>query len=223
MRASGEAVVPGVSPPLPLLLPSKSNDQLFHFGFTRRAHLKEQLVRGREDFFFGYELAISAGTPLPDDVVKYYVDVIASDPEALRGTFELYRAFETTIVQNEQRKTQRLTLPVLALGGALGIGEGATHTLKLVADDVQSVVIPGAGHWIAEEAPDDVVSALTAFLAPYRGEATNLGAAPPIARRGQGWRTGATRARPLTWLRAVAAEAERGRARPPAARRAAAY
>ena len=161
-----EAVVPGVSPPLPLLLPSKTNDRLFHFGFNRLGQLNEQLVRGREDIFFGYELAITAGTPLPGDVVKYYVDGIASDPEALRGSFEFYRAFDTTIAQNEQRKTQRLTLPVLALGGALGIGEGAANTMKLVANDVQTVVIPGSGHWIAEEAPDDVVTALTAFLAP---------------------------------------------------------
>ena len=40
--------------------------------------------------------------------------------------------------------------------------------MKLVADDVQSVVIPGTGHWVAEDAPDDMLAALTAFLAPYR-------------------------------------------------------
>jgi hypothetical protein len=40
--------------------------------------------------------------------------------------------------------------------------------MKLAADDVQTVVIPGAGHWVAEEAPDELLAALTAFLAPYR-------------------------------------------------------
>jgi hypothetical protein len=33
---------------------------------------------------------------------------------------------------------------------------------------VQSVVIPGTGHWVAEDAPDEMLAALTAFLAPYR-------------------------------------------------------
>ena len=66
---------------------------------------------------------------------------------------------------------------VLALGGALGLGEGAANTMKLVADDVQSVVIPGSGHWIAEEAPDEVVSALTTFLAPYHAGAATVGEA----------------------------------------------
>jgi hypothetical protein len=33
---------------------------------------------------------------------------------------------------------------------------------------VQSVVIPGTGHWVAEEAPDKLLSALAEFLAPHR-------------------------------------------------------
>jgi pimeloyl-ACP methyl ester carboxylesterase len=33
---------------------------------------------------------------------------------------------------------------------------------------VQCVVILGAGHWIAEQAPEELLAALTAFLAPYR-------------------------------------------------------
>jgi pimeloyl-ACP methyl ester carboxylesterase len=40
--------------------------------------------------------------------------------------------------------------------------------MKLVADDVQAVVLPGSGHWVAEQAPEELLSALTAFLAPYR-------------------------------------------------------
>jgi pimeloyl-ACP methyl ester carboxylesterase len=30
------------------------------------------------------------------------------------------------------------------------------------------VVIPGAGHWVAEQAPEELLATLTAFLAPYR-------------------------------------------------------
>jgi hypothetical protein len=93
-------------------------------------------VRGREDVYFGAEYANSAGTPLPNEVVRYYVDRLGSDPEALRGSFEFYRAIDTTSAQNEQRKTKRLTLPVLAIGGAKGIGAGTVTTMKLVADDV---------------------------------------------------------------------------------------
>jgi hypothetical protein len=30
------------------------------------------------------------------------------------------------------------------------------------------VVIPGSGHWVAETAPEEMLAALTAFLAVYR-------------------------------------------------------
>jgi pimeloyl-ACP methyl ester carboxylesterase len=67
-----------------------------------------------------------------------------------------------------ERKDRRLTIPVLAIGGAASIGEGAGVTMRAVADDVQTVVIPNCGHWVAEEAPEEMLAALTAFLAPYR-------------------------------------------------------
>ena len=40
--------------------------------------------------------------------------------------------------------------------------------MKLVADDVQGVVLPGSGHWVAEQAPEELLAAVTDFLAPYR-------------------------------------------------------
>ena len=83
-----------------------------------------------------------------------------------------YRAFDTTIAQNQQRKNQRLALPVLAIGGERALGEGVGNTMRLVADNVQTVVqtvvIPGAGHWVAEQAPEQELAALAAFLEPYR-------------------------------------------------------
>jgi pimeloyl-ACP methyl ester carboxylesterase len=164
----GEAFVPGVTPSSPLFVPGPLNQRLWHIAFNRLSMVNEELVRGREDIFFGAEYAAWAGTPLPDEVVKYYVDRIASDPEALRGSFELYRALDVDFAQSEERKTRRLTMPVLVIGGAESVGEAVADTMRLVADDVQSVVIPGSGHWVAEEAPDEFLAALTAFLAPYR-------------------------------------------------------
>jgi len=159
----------GVSPPTPLILPPQLNDRLWHIAFNQLAEVNEQLVKGREDIFFSAEYAPSAGTKkLPDDAVRYYVDLLASDREALHGTFQLYRAFPTTMAQNEQRKTRRLTLPVLAVGGAESSGEMVADTMKLTADNVQSLVIPDCGHWVAEQAPEELLAALTAFLAPYR-------------------------------------------------------
>jgi pimeloyl-ACP methyl ester carboxylesterase len=165
-----EAPLPGISPSPPLFLPPALNARLWHLAFNQLgADVNEALVRGREEIFFGAEFDASAGTnKLPAEVVSYYVDTLAADAEALRGSFELYRAFPTMIAQNEQRKTRRLTMPVLAIGGEESGGEGVAATMKLVADDVQSVVLPGAAHWVAEQAPEALLAALTEFLAPYR-------------------------------------------------------
>ena len=44
--------------------------------------------------------------------------------------------------------------------------------MRLVADNVQSHIIPESGHWVAEEAPEQLLWAMTPFLAPYRTVAT---------------------------------------------------
>jgi pimeloyl-ACP methyl ester carboxylesterase len=172
--AVSEAPLPGISPSPPLFLSPELNERFWHLAFNRLPKINEQLVRGREEIFFGAEFDAAAGTKkLPEQAVSYYVDTLASDPEALRGSFVFYRAIDASIAQNEQRKSRRLTLPVLAIGGAEGGGEGVAGTMKLAADDVQTVVLRGSGHWVAEQAPDELLAALTAFLAPYRGDGDN--------------------------------------------------
>jgi pimeloyl-ACP methyl ester carboxylesterase len=167
----GEAVIAGISPPLPQLVPGPLNTRLWHINFNRLdGSINEALVRGREKIYFGAEYANSAGTPLPDWVVNYYVQRLASSPDALRGSFEFYRAIDVSIAQNASRKAQKLTLPILAVGGQKGIGEGVVATMRSVGDNVQGVIIPNSGHWVAEEAPDKLLDAVIPFLAPYRNE-----------------------------------------------------
>jgi pimeloyl-ACP methyl ester carboxylesterase len=169
--AVSEAPLPGISPSPPLFLPPQLNAMLWHLAFNQLPKVNEQLVTGREDIFFGAEFDASAGTnKLPADTVRYYIDTL-KDPDHLRGSFEFYRAIPTTAAQNGQRKERRLTLPVLAIGGAESSGEGVGNTMMLAADDVETLVLPGCGHWVAEQAPGELLAALTAFLAPYRDKA----------------------------------------------------
>jgi tRNA U34 5-methylaminomethyl-2-thiouridine-forming methyltransferase MnmC len=56
--------------------------------------------------------------------------------------------------------------------------------MKLAADDVQTLVIPDCGHWVAEQAPDELLAALTAFLNPYRdGQTADTAAATAVPSR----------------------------------------
>jgi pimeloyl-ACP methyl ester carboxylesterase len=171
-----EAPLPGISPSPPLFLPPVLNARLWHLAFNQLPVINEQLVTGREDIFFGAEFDASAGThKLPDAVVRYYVDTLAASPDHLRGSFGFYRAIPASSAQNQQRMTRRLTLPVLAIGGEESVADAAGKTMKLVADDVQTMVLAGSGHWVAEQAPEPLLAALTEFLAPYRASARTAG------------------------------------------------
>jgi pimeloyl-ACP methyl ester carboxylesterase len=163
------AEIPG--PPMssaspPVFVPAPVNNRLWHIPFCRVDKLPEQLVKGREDIFFGYEFAIQGGK-LSDDTIKYYVDLL-SLPDALPGSFGFYRALDATLAQNEARKARRLAMPVLAIGGEASYGGHVGDVMKLLADDVRSAVIPGTGHWVAEDAAEAMLDALTEFLSPYR-------------------------------------------------------
>lgn len=168
----GEAIIPGVTPSPPLLLPSGANRRLWHIPFNRLdAEVNEALLRGREQIYFGAEFAAAAGTPLPNGIIRYYVErLIGAD--ALRGSFGWYRAIDADIVRNMQRAQRRLTLPILAIGGARTGGETPANTMRLVADDVEGRVIAESGHWLAEEQAEQVLATVMPFLAPYRATAS---------------------------------------------------
>jgi pimeloyl-ACP methyl ester carboxylesterase len=168
--AVAETPLPGVSPSPPLFANAHLNNALWHFAFNRLAEVNDQLAAGREDVYFGWQFATKAARPLPDYAVRHYIDTLAADPAALHASFAIYRALDATIAQNQQRKTRRLQLPVLGIGGAKSLGDQVAATMKLAADDVQTLVIPGCGHHPAEETPEETLDALTAFLAPYRDE-----------------------------------------------------
>jgi pimeloyl-ACP methyl ester carboxylesterase len=180
--AVAETPLPGVTLSPPLFASAHLNNALWHFAFNRLADVNDQLAAGREEVYFGWQFATKAARPLPGYAVRHYVDTLAADPGALHASFAIYRALDATIAQNQQRKTRRLALPVLAIGGAHSLGEQVADTIKLAADDVQALVIPGCAHWVAEETPQDTLAALTAFLAPYRDRpAATDNPGPPTA------------------------------------------
>ena len=158
---------PGAVPQPPFFLPEPLNNRLWHIPVNRLDKLNEQLAVGREDLYFGYEFAIQAATKLPDEVVAYYVSLL-TNPDSLRGTFAFYREWDTMMAQNAERAKRPLEMPVLAIGGEKSHADQVGKAFESLANDVQTAVIPGAGHWFAEEEPEETLAALTPFLAPYR-------------------------------------------------------
>jgi pimeloyl-ACP methyl ester carboxylesterase len=150
----------------PFFAPESLNNRLSHIAFNRvNDELTVRMVRGNEAGFYRYEFAVqSGGRPLPEYAQDYYVRLFRRSRGALRGSFGLYRAWDITTAQNRERKARRLTIPVLGIGGANSWGARAGDAMRSAAVDVQTVVIPGAGHWVAEQAPPKMLAALTEFL-----------------------------------------------------------
>ena len=144
---------PGVVPAPPLFVPAPLNNKLWHIPFNRAGKIAEQLIQGHEDAYFGYEFAIQGGPPLPQEVIDYYIGNF-SDPKSLAGGLGFYRAWDATMAQNQERATRALPIPVLAIGGAESYGDHVADGMRPAASDVQGVVIDGAGHWVAEQAPE---------------------------------------------------------------------
>ena len=162
--AVAEAVLPGVTPFPPLFLPQSQDERAFHFMFNKLSTMNVQLVHGREDIFFGFIFATDAFNQLPSCAVQVYVNELASSLASLRGSVGYYRASDATAAQNQQRVTTPLTLPVLAIGGAEGLGAAVAETMQLAATKVQTLVIPSCGHFVPEEAPEELLAALIPFL-----------------------------------------------------------
>jgi pimeloyl-ACP methyl ester carboxylesterase len=55
-------------------------------------------------------------------------------------------------------------MPVMAIGGEKSFGELVGNAVSAVAPQVQSVVIPETGHFLAEESPEELLAVLTPFL-----------------------------------------------------------
>lgn len=171
------AEIPG--PPLPpparptMFEDEPVNNKVWHLAFNRvNDELIVDMVSGNADAFYRYEFAIQGGgATLPEYAIEYYVSLYNRDKDVLRASFGLYRAWDATLAQNKERKDTRLTIPVLGIGGENSWGALPADGMKPLANDVQTVVIPGVGHWVAEQAPEEVLAALTAFLAPYRAAA----------------------------------------------------
>lgn len=58
----------------------------------------------------------------------------------------------------------KLTMPVLAIGGAKSFGSNEAIVMRSAADNVTELVVPNAGHWLMEEAPEATISAVRNFI-----------------------------------------------------------
>ena len=140
----------------------------WHFGFNMAGDISEKLVSGREyafvDHFMRREsVGLFDPTSVDDTVVEHYARALAR-PGALRCSFGYYRALAVDRVDNHRWGRAPLPMPVLAVGATWGYGTASAQTMRRVATDVSGTVIERSGHYVPEERPAELATAISDFI-----------------------------------------------------------
>ncbi|HEY0329343.1 MAG TPA: alpha/beta hydrolase [Rhodopseudomonas sp.] len=137
---------------------------LWHFHFYGKTPLA--LVSGRERIYlehFWNDFAADPTKSVPEADRKFYAEAYAQ-PGHMAAGFEVFRAFEQDAADFAGFAKTPLPMPMLVLSGAKASGQTLITQARLVANNVDGVVINGAGHWLMEEAPGQVIPKLIEFL-----------------------------------------------------------
>lgn len=154
-----DAPIPGVGPwRTVLLLPGTWH---FHFYGT----YAEQLTAGRERTYFDWLWDRFAFHPerIPN-VERAAIAASYAQPGNMRVGFTYFKEFDTDVTADVGFAKTPLRIPVLAMGGEKSMGALMPAFAKAVAVNVQTSVIPDAGHWLMDENPSATIAALSAFL-----------------------------------------------------------
>jgi pimeloyl-ACP methyl ester carboxylesterase len=137
---------------------------LWHFHFYGETPLA--LVTGRERTYlehFWNDFAADRKHSVSEVDRKYYATKYAL-PGGMKAGMEVFRAFEQDAKDFAGFAKTKLHMPMLVLTGEKASGEFLITQGKLVADQVDGVVIKGSGHWLVDEKPDGVLPKLEAFF-----------------------------------------------------------
>jgi len=155
-----DAPVPGIKPWDEIV----RSPMLWHFDFGGPD--AERLVAGRERIYLDRFWNEFAGDPTKiDEATRQHYAKLYARPGAMRAAFAQFRSIRQDAVDNEASMTTRLTMPVLAVGGEKSFGSNEAIVMRNAADNVTQVVVPGAGHWLMEEAPTPTIRAIRDFIA----------------------------------------------------------
>ncbi len=137
---------------------------LWHFHFYGETPLK--LVTGRERTYldhFWNDFAADRTKSVSDRDRRIYAKAYAQ-PGAMAAGFEVFKAFEQDAKDFQEMSKAKLKMPMLVLTGEKASGEFLIQQGRLVADNVEGVVVKGSGHWLMDEARDQVVPKLVTFF-----------------------------------------------------------
>ncbi len=160
-----DSAVPGCSAPQTFPLPYEVNVKLWQFSFNTLPDLPEVLTQGRERQLFEWLIEHKAQHPecISQANRDYYVECY-SRPGAMSRGFAYYRNASKSALQNVEYAKTKLPMPVLALGGSIGVGDRLRVSMQSLATNVEGGEIEDCGHYVMEEQPKVVSRRLLEFF-----------------------------------------------------------
>lgn len=155
-----DAFLPGVKGWEPIY----DDPGIWHFRFYGPTPVA--LVQGRERIFFDHfwnDFAANKNRSIPEAQRREYVQAY-SRPGRMAAGFAYFASFPATANTFAKLARNKLTMPVLSIGGDKANGVALGAQAKLVATNPQIVVLKNTGHWLMEEQPAQTMAALTQFL-----------------------------------------------------------
>jgi pimeloyl-ACP methyl ester carboxylesterase len=137
---------------------------LWHFHFYGTTPLA--LVTGRERIYlehFWNDFAADPARSVSEADRQFYAGEYAR-PGRMAAGMEVFRAFPKDAEAFAGFAKTKLTMPMLVLSGEKAGGPFLIEQGRMVATDVEGVLVKGAGHWLMEEAPEQVIPKLVEFL-----------------------------------------------------------
>lgn len=137
---------------------------LWHFHFYGPTPLA--LVKGRERIYldhFWNDFAADPKHSLSEADRKFYSAAYAKG-DHMRASFEVFRAFPKDAEDFAEFAKTPLTMPMMVLSGEKAGGTFLIEQGKMVNPSAEGHLILGKGHWLMEEAPDETMTLLVAFL-----------------------------------------------------------
>lgn len=125
----------------------------FHFLLNQAASpTPENIINNQlaEQTYLNFIFTFAHTATAIDRPVYYQAYASAANREA---GYNYYRAFPQNATDNTAHASDKLTIPVLAIGGQFTFGTGVGASFDNVATDVSTVIAPNSGHFIPEEVP----------------------------------------------------------------------
>jgi pimeloyl-ACP methyl ester carboxylesterase len=158
-----EAGIPGIT--LPPTIELSDYKRKWNFLFMMLPQLPAKLTQGKEALYVGwwYQTKVYKPGSIPASDVAAYVASFAR-PGRMNAAFDYCRNILVDVAFNKKNFTGKSSVRLLGVGGQYSIPEMG-KSLEPYFENATSLTIADSGHFVPEEQPQAMATALKAFLA----------------------------------------------------------